>query len=98
MSIHSRFVGKKSYFHKINFQESRMKLNVAFSLSLVKFSLLEILNSFILLVAIRRSSKTQTIYSWVGADRIKLKLINKSFSLFLINIYSLSFTTSIHSN
>ena len=32
-----------------------MKPNVAFSLSLVKFSLLEILSSFILLVAIRSS-------------------------------------------
>ena len=53
--IHSRIVGKKSYFHKVNFQESRIKLNVAFSFSLVKFSLLEILSSVILLVAIRSS-------------------------------------------
>ena len=56
MIIHSRIVGKKSYFHKeVNFQESRMKLNVAFFLSLVRFSLLEILSSFILLVVIRSS-------------------------------------------
>ena len=55
MIIHSRIVGNKSYFNKVNFQESRMKPNVAFSLSLVKFSLLEILSSFILLVAIRSS-------------------------------------------
>ena len=66
MIIHSRIVGKKSYFHKVNFQESRMKLNVAFSLSLVKFSLLEILNSFILLVAIRRSSENADNNLFVG--------------------------------
>ena len=55
MIIPSRIIGKMSYFHKVNFQKSRMKLNVAFSFSLVKFSLLEILSSFILLVAIRSS-------------------------------------------
>ena len=53
--IYSRIVGKKSYFHKVNFHASRIKLNVAFSFSLVQFSLLEILSSFILLVAIRSS-------------------------------------------
>ena len=45
--IRSGIVGKKSYFHKVIFQESRMKLNVAFSFSLVKFSLLEILSSWL---------------------------------------------------